>query len=265
MDPNYLLAPTPEQQRESLVQCETRPHGGQWLTLILLILLALSDAKADTLADKPAGSGHKPALRIAIADHMLEMLGKEISLLKRGFDYAGFSLILVQLPVERALRSAAAGQVYGDLVHSRADVRAYPSLLSINEPLHSVDYWVWVLAETPCPKTPQQLIQLTTSQLLGFDHVADIPLIASAKRLQVRTITAAMRVLQAGRVDYLLSDKTPMQFYIDSLGLKVKTCFTEPLAHVDYYSHLHSSHRDKLPAIEAGLRRAKAEANAGRP
>jgi len=231
----------------------------RWLTPCLLTLLFLNGAKADPLADISTSPEHKPVLRIAYAEVFRTPMSEKVSLLRRAFDYAGYSLELVPLPGGRGLEEAASGRIDGESSHNLNELKLYPSLLPLNEPLVRVDFWVWVMADNTCPSSPQQLANLSTANVLGYNPVENIQALASSWEFKVPTVNSAMRMLQAGRIDFLVVGKAFMGWYLDELGLKIKPCLSEPLASIDYFPSLHSSHRDKLPAIEAGLRRAKAE------
>jgi len=198
----------------------------------------------------------QPSLRIAADEQFHEVRQVEVSLLRSAFDYAGFSLELLPMPPGRGLREAAAGRVDGELLHSIQGLQSFPTLLSIDEPLRRFEFWVWVRAEASCPKSRQSLASLTTATIVGYESITGIP--SNTSRTLVTSVLASIRMLEAKRIDFLVTDRGTIEVF-KAPAIELKTCFTEPLQQVDLYSSLHISHRAKLPAIVAGLKRAKAE------
>jgi len=65
-----------------------------------------------------------------------------------------------------------------------------------------MDLWVWVKRENACPRSPQQLKGLTTSTVIGYSFQGRIDAGHESKVIWVNSVTAGMRILQVGRVDY---------------------------------------------------------------
>lgn len=220
------------------------------LTLLLLSVPAQ--------VSEPVGS-NLPVLRLGIGEGLVVHLPHRIAMLKRAFAIAGFKLELLPLPAGRSLSNAAAGRIDGDALHRLVVAQDFSSLVPINGSLLRAEMWVWVKQESACPSKPQQLKGLTTSTVIGYSFQGRIDAAHESKVIRVNSVTAAMRVLQVGRVDYLLFSKGAMQRYLATTEFDFKVCFLEPLISADYYSFLHRRHSDKLEAIEAGLRQAKRE------
>jgi len=219
----------------------------------------IDSALASELETTSSPATQKPTLRIAIADVLQEPLQNEIDMLRRAFNYAGYHLQLVPLPAQRGLRNAAAGELDGEFLRRREDMAAYSSLLAIDEPLRHVELWVWMLADSQCPNTQQDLHKFTMATVLSYGFIKTIPASSGSKKFQTNSVVSSLRVLQAGRVDYVMFDKRGMAHYKDTLGLDVKTCFEQPLSSINYFSFMHSKHRDKLPALTVALHRVKNE------
>jgi len=231
-----------------------------WLLLVRRVgwLLTLLLLTAPAQASEPVGS-NLPVLRLGIGEGLAVHLPHRIAMLKRGFEVAGFKLELVSLPAGRSLSNAAAGRIDGDVLHRLDVAQGFPSLVPIKASLLRVDLWVWVKRENACPATQQQLQDLTTSTVTGYSFQGRVNAGHESKVIWVNSVTAGMRVLQVGRVDYLLFSKGAMQRYLTRTEFDFKACFSEPIVSVDYYSFLHQHHSDKLETIEAGLRQAKRE------
>lgn len=237
-----------------------------WLTALVtgLIFTASAVAASITSSDpatppSPNIYASKPSLRIAIAEALQEPLKGDISTLRQAFNYAGYHLELVPLPAQRGLRKAAAGELDGELLRRREDITAFPTLLAIEEPLRHVALWIWMRADKQCPSSPQELHKYTMATVLSYGFVKKIPLNAGARKFQTNSVISSLLVLQAGRVDFVMFDKSGMAYYQDRLDLDVKSCFEDPISSTDYFSFMHSKHRDKLPALTAALRRVKLE------
>jgi len=196
---------------------------------------------------------------MSISLNTIAHMQPEIDLLRRAFDYAGFTLALTPLPPVRALQYAASGSVDGDFMRESNGINHYPTLLAIDVPLKRAPLWVQVLEGAECPAGPEQLSDLKTVTVLGYHYFDAIEQIAASERVQTKDVLSALRVLQAGRVDFLVLVKTVMTTSPKATGIALKSCFKAPLAVVDFYTAIHIKHRDKLPRLEAGLRRALAE------
>jgi len=245
-----------------------RHHITRWLVAItaglLLTTAAIAAPRVNTEAsstlDATANSvTQKPTLRIAIAEMLQEPLQPEAALLRRAFGYAGYHLELVPLPAQRGLRAASGGEVDGEFLRRREDITAFPSLLAIEEPLRHVELWVWMRSDRQCPSSLQALPKLTMATVLSYNFTRTLPVSSGSKKFQTNSITSSLRVLMAGRVDYVVFDKRGISHYKKVLPLDVKICFAKPLSSIDYFTFLHSKHRDKLPAITEALRRVKSE------
>jgi len=253
-------------------------HGraiNRWLTATIAGLLITSSTLATPLIvseldSKPPSASkstvvsttQKPNLRIAIADIFQKPLQGEINLLRQAFDYAGYHLQLVPLPAQRGLRYAAAGKLDGEFIRRREDITAFSSLLPIDEPLRRVELWVWMLTDNQCPSTLQNLHKFSMATVLSYGFTKALPASADSKKVQTNSIVSSLRVLQAGRVDYVVFDQRGMEYYRQLLDLDIKTCFEQPLSTINYFSFMHTKHRDKLPALTEALRRVKSEQSA---
>jgi hypothetical protein len=221
--------------------------------LLFLSLLYSLYAVAEPMTQSPI------LLRFGIGEGLPEHVPDTIPELKRAFEIAGYHLELVPLPAARSLISAASGALDGDFLHSLEAARAYPTLMPVKETLLQAQVWVWVRERDECPSSPAQLKGLIAADVLGYSFAGRIDAARDSKTVQASSVLAAMRVLHAGRADYLFFDKDAMQSYQNRVSFKLKTCFSEPLLSIDYYSFLHRRHGDKIPAIEAGIRQARAE------
>ncbi len=222
--------------------------------LLSFCVLATSHAHPNTDSTET-----KPTLRIAIAEMLQEPLQAEVKILRQAFDIAGYQLELVPLPAQRGLRNAAAGKLDGGVLRRRVDITDFSTLVAIDEPLRYVELWVWMNAERECPNSLQALPELTMASVLSYGFTKRLAVSSGSKKIQTNSVVSSLRVLQAGRVDYVLFDKRGMSHYQQQLNLNVKTCFTQPLSSTDYFTFLHSKHRDKLPALTAALRSVKSE------
>lgn len=227
-----------------------------WMRRVLLGFCLLASPHAHSNTDSTAT---KPTLRIAIAEMLQEPLQGEVKILRQAFDIAGYQLELVPLPAQRGLRNAAAGELDGEFLRRRIDITDFTTLAAIDEPLRHVELWVWMKAERECPHSLQALPELTMASVLSYGFTKRLAVSSGSKKIQTNSVVSSLRVLQAGRVDYVLFDKQGISHYQQQLNLNVKTCFTQPLSSTDYFTFLHSKHRDKLPALTAALRHVKNE------
>jgi len=235
-----------------------------WLITLLIGLTPSSSPIATTSVNPDteviiSTNTPMPRLRIAIAEKLQEPLKNDIERLRKAFHYAGYQLQLVPLPAERALRKAAAGELDGEFLRRREDVKAYYTLLPIDEPLRDVELWIWMKSDRQCPDTLQNLHEYSKASVLSYEFIKTLPFSADSRNVQTNSIKSSLLVLMAGRVDYVMFDKVGMAHYKKKLYLDVKTCFSKPLSSAGYFTFLHNKHRDKLPALAEALRRVKSE------
>jgi len=231
-------------------------RGHFFVCTLLLFFLPLV-CSPNTLA-KPL-SGERVVLRLGVGEDLPMHLPYQMIELERAFEAAGYALELVPLPAARSLIRAASGELDGDALHSLAAAHAYPSLMPVNEALFQAQVWVWVREKQACPSSPAQLQRLSTAFILGYSFLGRLEATRGSQTIQVNSVLAAMRMLQAGRIDYLLFAEAAMSSYREDKVFEFKACFTEPLVSIDFYSFLHRRHRHKIPAIEAGIRQARTE------
>jgi len=251
------LHTSPQAVLKNLQQRKKAPPSTiHWMTRLLISFCIFTTSQAHPNTDSAA---IKPILRIAIAEMLQEPLQDEVEILRQAFAYAGYQLELVPLPAQRGLHNAAAGKLDGEFLRRREDIKAFSTLAAINEPLLHVELWVWMKADRDCPNNLKSLGELTLSSVLSYGLTKELPLSVDFKKVQTNSVISSLRVLQAGRVDYALFGKKGMSHYQQRLKLNVKTCFTQPVATIDYFTFLHNKHRDKLPALTGALGHKKNE------
>jgi ABC-type amino acid transport substrate-binding protein len=110
------------------------------------------------------------------------------------------------MPPERAIQAANMGHYCGDVGRADIKIEMYPNLMKTDEPLGSIRLVPWVMPESALTiQSPEDLNGRTVAYVRGlkmaetFCHAAGIDAVA------VNSFDALIKMLQAGRVDVVLS------------------------------------------------------------
>lgn len=216
--------------------------AGDYFFGLLLIIGMACQAQADSL-------------RLGTHDETHRAWPEEVSWVFQAAAKLGFQVELVPLPAQRSLEMAARGDLDGELLRQPFAVEPYSSLLPVSVPLFRFEYWLLVSEEKDCPATAAEVRFLKPVGVLGMKFNDLIYRQSAVGFEQAIDVTAAMRMLAAGRVDYFTAPNKPLVFAkARSLGLVLKPCLRRPLLSLDAFVFLHEKHRALIPAFERALR-----------
>jgi len=90
--------------------------------------------------------------------------------------------------------------------------------------------------------------------VLGIKYFDQIYSLSDVGFEQVSTYAGAIKMLQAGRADYLASLKHQnTELAAKRLGVSLKACLTRPMLSLDGFFYLHEKHQNLIPQLESIL------------
>lgn len=224
-----------------------RSHPALALALLLLLFSCFQLSAQTNL----------PVLKMAVPEASTSLYQGRIKWITAGFLLAGFELQLIPQPSARALNSAAEGAVDGDLYRTEEAVRNYSTLVPIQVPIATYDYYAWLDPASDCPAHANELVNLRPITIQGssiYDSIIEKSINGYS---QVKSPEAALYSLMAGRGDYIVASEAGVALYGQRTGISLIRCLPNPLFSMTTFTFMHIKHRNKLERLEAGLRQAK--------
>lgn len=182
-------------------------------------------------------------------DGMLDLI------VKGAFARAGVEVALQQLPSERGLVMADAGQVDGDANRISGLETAYPNLLRVPECNMIYEFTAFALRPDVSVRHWDDLRHYTVAYIIGW-KIYDENVRASST-VKVATPENLFALLRAGRVDVVLYYRLGGLYYARKLGLANLRPLDPPLATREMYMYLNRRHADLLPRLADALRDMK--------
>jgi len=193
-------------------------------------------------------SAQQPLTFTQIVDTPDQAIGAVI--VKAAYEKLGIPVKFAILPGKRALAESSEGRVDGE-VHRIFEVGAeYPTLLRVPTPINYIE---------PSVFSKKHGFEVTDcAALQGYQ----IGIVRGVKHSQLCThgmenvflgddLTGVMRMLDAGRIDLLITARINGLLLAKELGLDAIKPLSPPLSRLWVYHYLHERHKDLVPTIDA--------------
>lgn len=178
--------------------------------------------------------------------------------IKEAVQASGHKIQFDYLPAKRSLKLASIGYLDGEFYRHTFVETKFPSLVRVDIPLGKFDYDVWIYAGNNCMEDIDALEQLKPVGIRGVVFFEDFIYPKSDVGYEeVANIGQAMEILQRGRADYTVHNKSVIEFHSKKSSVKLRNCFDTPLFSKYFYLYLHESNRHLVESIEQTLREAK--------
>lgn len=192
-----------------------------------------------------------PPLSDAQQAGMLDLIVKE------AFTRSGLEVNLVQLPSERGLSMADAGQVDGDVNRIGGLEKAYANLVQVPESNMRYEFMAFTMRKDVEIRNWSDLAEYTVGYVIGWkiydEHVS------SRSVIKVATPDNLFMLLASGRVDVALYYRLGGYYYAGKLGLTGLRALEPPLAQREMYMYVHRNHADIVPLLAGALRSMKGD------
>jgi polar amino acid transport system substrate-binding protein len=193
-------------------------------------------------------SAQQPLTFTQIVDTPDQAIGAVI--VKAAYEKLGTPVKFAILPGKRALAESSEGRADGE-VHRIFEIgSAYPTLLRVPTPINYIE---------PSVFSKKHGFEVTDcAALQGYQ----IGIVRGVKHSQLCThgmenvfvgddLTSVMRMLDAGRVDLLITARINGLLMAKEMGLDAIKPLSPPLSRLWVYHYLHERHKDLVPTIDA--------------
>lgn len=220
----------------------------KFLLAALTIFLAMPAFCGDAVR---IGTTMAPPLSVPEGTGMLDRLVKD------AFARTGTPLILVTLPSERGLISAAAGDTDGDINRVAGLSAKYPELVQVQEPNMVYEFMAFTLRQGPPVRTWQDLRDLNVAFITGWKIFEEN--VKAKNIVKVDNADQLFTLLSLNRVDAVLFDRWGGSHYLQKLGLNDAVAQEPPLATRDMFLYLNRRFEHLAPLLAGALRDMKAD------
>ena len=194
-------------------------------------------------------------LRLGTYEGIDEELEQEIIMLRQVATQLGYEIELVKLPAQRSLTMAARGDIDGELMRQPNATERFTTLLPLLVPLYRLEYWVMVGEHRDCPASEREVRFLKPVGVLGLKYSERVYRLSEVGFEQAINTHAALRMLLAGRADYIVLPQSRLLLAATKkFGLVLKPCLRRPLLSLDAFVYLHEKHQALVPEFERLLR-----------
>lgn len=170
---------------------------------------------------------------------------------------AGARLELTKLPAERALLSANAGEIDGDLTRIKGLQKQYPNLIPVQEKL--VDWEFSAFSKDPSiPATWPAIRAKTVGHITGW-KIYEKATYGSNNVVRATTPKQLFRLLALDRIDVALHARWMGHHHFGSMRLHGVRELTPPLAKHEMFIYLNKRHAELAEQIAQALRDLKQE------
>lgn len=218
----------------------------------LLLILALLVA-SPALGEEAMRIGTTFAPPLSVPDGT----GKLDLLIKEAFARTGTPLVLVTLPSERGLISAASGDTDGDINRVAGLSAKYPELVQVGESNMVYEFVAFSRRKGLAIRNWDDLRGLDMAFITGWKILED--------NVKARTITKVdnaeqlFSLLSLDRVDAVLFNRRGGEYHLRQMGLTDVVTHTPPLATREMFLYLNRRHAALAPRLAQTLRDMKAD------
>jgi polar amino acid transport system substrate-binding protein len=171
------------------------------------------------------------------------------------FRRAGLRVELVRLPAERALLLANSGQIDGEILRVGGLEAQYGNLLRVPEPIADVGFSAF--SRDPMIRADFNSFRRRSVGLIRGWKIYEQAMAGSAQVVTVADPAQLFRLLELGRIDVALYERTLGVALALSLGLSDVHRLEPVLAERDVYTYLHRKHAASVPRVAEALRAMK--------
>lgn len=182
--------------------------------------------------------------------------GVAARLLAEIYRQAGLLLQLEVLPAPRAAMMSLSGQMDGDLIRIPSYGQDHPQLVRVDPAYYRLSVRAYSMPDRFVHvRTREDLQHYSVGVIRGMAYAQDLTVQHPALTL-TQSSTQMFRMMQAGRLDLVLSSTLAAQVSIEQLRLK-EVVVSPELARFELHHYLHLRRKDLAPRIGETIRRMK--------
>lgn len=171
----------------------------------------------------------------------------------------GLTMEIKRFPGERAIQSANAGLVDGELFRKKEGIEhAYPNLIRVPVVISLADFVVFTKGKVFRVEGWKSLLPYKVGYVRGVKAI-ELNLVPGTKAEVVTNHALAFQKLAAGRSDVVVAVRSTGQETISGLGLKGITILEPPLVTIQSYHYLNVKNQRLLKPLTTVLRQMEHE------
>lgn len=207
-----------------------------------------------------SGTAPVEAEEIRIATQSQSNVGIEIStrIMAEAYRRLGHTMVLVSFPLERSLLEANRGLVDGELYRQAGMTALYPNLRQVPVVLTSGDMVVFIKERRFAVNGWQSLVSHRIGYLRGQKSV-ELNLVPGGDAQGFSTLEQAFLVLNAGRIDAVVTTILAGLVVLRTEGLTDITFLSPPLQEVPVYHYLNVKRESLVAPLTRVLNQMEAE------
>ena len=193
-------------------------------------------------------SAEEPMTFTQIVDTPDQMIGAVI--VEAAYQKLGIPVNFLILPGKRALAESSKGRADGE-VHRIFEIGAqYPTLLRVPTPINYIEPSVFSKKHTFVVTDCAALQGYRIGVVRGVKH-SQLCTQGMPSVLMANDLTGAMRMLEAGRVELVVTARINGLLMAKALGFDGIKALSPPLSRLWVYHYLHERHQELVPKIDA--------------
>lgn len=177
---------------------------------------------------------------------------------KELFQRLGYSIKLIHLPAERALRSANEGIIDGDISRIKGLDKLYPNLLRVPETVVTMNFVAFIREPVSQPASWDALKTLEVGYIKGWKiFEANVP--PETSLLALRDHIQLFEMINRDRLQVVLYSQYLGMAYLKKRKFENIYPWMPPLVSKEMFLYVHKQHKQLIPLIVMTLRDMKKE------
>lgn len=207
----------------------------------------------------------RPVMRVSTLPEVDPASTTAETIVTEAYRRLGITMQLERMPAERSLLSANNGEVDGELFRRLGIEQQYPNLIRVPVPLMTYEIVAFAKSGGTRPrfKDWQGLQPYTFSYVRGVKIIEQFT--GGMQGQPVTTAVQAFAMLDRGRVDLVLANRSSGLAALLALGLSGVEVLDPPLASFPVFHFVHKKHERLVPGLTGVLQQLEREGFAAMP
>ena len=164
----------------------------------------------------------------------------------------GYQLVIIRLPAERALRSANAGFIDGEMSRIQGLENIYSNLIRVPEKIMDWEFFVFSKKHINLQNGWQSLEDKNVAFITGWKIVENnVPKTAAITK--TKNSQQLFTLLELGRADFIIYEHWGGKYIINDLQLDNIVRLAPALAKKEMFMYLHKQHAALVPQLTQAL------------
>lgn len=206
----------------------------------------------------PWNKGYAQDVVIATFDYESPNVRIATRVMTEAYKRIGLTMHLRRLPAERALVTANAGEVDGELIRKDEISRTYPNLIKVPISIMTIDFVVFTRAKRFSVNGWESLIPYRVGYRLGIPLIKN-NLVKGTKSEAVTTLDQAFKKLCLGRNDVVVDTRFGGLMKLKQMEMQNIVVLEPPLIASPQFHYLHVQNLRLLEPLTTALQKMEKE------